>query len=315
MNRRVYEYERMISEIPAHARQVMHERYPHIAQMIRRPHARQHQQLRVGDAAAAENDFVALHHKPFAAALHFHARRALALKQQLARHAVRPYGQVKPVARLAEIAQACTPADAVRVVAGNRADAVRIGRVQVVNMRVAELAAGVIERRLRRQPRLALKAVADDRAFAAVKIVLEIGIRLHPAKERQNPLKRPFAIAVSRCPVLEIVRQPAQKHLPVNRASAARNLAPWHKHRLRHIISLARELPVMLVAHHNIRARRIAILQLLRQPLEIRIIRPRLQQQHRPCPILRQPTRRRRARRPRPYDHNIILHGIPAPFA
>ena len=218
------------------------------------------------------------------------------------------------MARLAQIAQRCTPADAVRVVAGNRPDPVRIRRVQVVDVRVAQRPAGVIERRLRRQPVVALKPMADDRPLAAVKIVLEIGIRLHPAKERQRPFIRPFVIAVSRCPVLEILRQPAQKHLPVNRASAARNLAARHKHRLRHIIRLARELPVMLIAHHNIRARSIPILQLLRQPLEIRIIRPRLHQQHRPCPILRQPPRRRRTRRPRPNNHNIILHRLSRSF-
>ena len=74
------EYQRMVAEVASHAGQVMHHRDAHLLKVVGRPHARQHQQLRVSDGAAAEDYLIRLSDEPLAAALHIYAGNSLAVE-------------------------------------------------------------------------------------------------------------------------------------------------------------------------------------------------------------------------------------------
>ena len=164
----------------------------------------------------------------------------------------------------------------------------RVRRVQVLYDGEACVYAGVVEPCLRRQPCLALEAVAYNRPLSAVKVVGEVGVRLKLAEKGQHILELPVIVAIS-SPVVEVVCLAAQEDLSVDRAGAARNLAARHEHRLGDVIALAYELPVVVVTHHDVRAGCITELQFLRQHIEVRIVRSSLQEQHRSLRVFREP--------------------------
>ena len=116
----------------------MHDRDVELSQVVRRAHAGEHQQLRVGNCAAAENDLIGLYDELFSAALDLYADYSLAVEQEPVRHAVGPDREVQPVSRLAEIAEVGAPAYAVRVVARDGPDAVGIGLVEVGDIRESQ---------------------------------------------------------------------------------------------------------------------------------------------------------------------------------
>ena len=302
----------MIPQVLPHAAKFVDERDAEIRQMRRGPHARQHQQLRRADSPRAQDNFIPEHVESLAAAFHPHANRALALKQDAPRGAVRPNRQVKPMARHPQIADIRAPADALRVVERRGADARRVGIIQIRALGIARRDAGVIERLLRRQPLIPLEPPRDDRPIAAVKIVRKVGIRLQPPEIGHKLLKRPVVVPHSR-PRVVIFRHAAQKHLPVDGAGSPRNLAARHHHRLRPLRRLPPELPVM-IAHHHIRPRGVPIPHLIRQLVNLGIIRPRLQQQHGHIRILAKPRRHNRPRRPSPHHNLVILHSASPPY-
>ena len=183
--------------------------------------------------------------------------------------------------------------------------------VQVGIMPVAPLHTSVIKRPLHRRPLLPFPPHDGDGAVAAVKIVLNIQIGLGAAVERQHLQIAPFGVA-ERFPALEILRQPPQENLPVNRPGAADNLA------LRDV-----DFPLLVIDHpaqrprhrrpNGLPGRRMSIAHRRRQLLRVGVIQPRLQQQHRPAAahkprILRQPPGHHRPRRPAAHHNNIVLH-------
>ena len=269
--------------------------------------ARQHQQLRAANRARAQDDLAPFDDEALAAAFDFYPDRPRAVEQDAPRHAVGAYRQIQPVPRLAQIAQTGTPANPVRIVARQRPHAVRVRRVEIRRLRKAGVHAGGVKPMLTRTPALALEPVADDRPVRPVKIVVEIRIRLHLSEEGQNVLEPPLVVAELR-PVIEIVRQPAQEDLAIDRARAAGDFSAWDEHRLRDVVRLAGELPIVVVAHHNIGSGGVALLELFRKRIEIGIVGPRLQQQNGLRRVFRNPPRDRRPRRPRANDNDIVLH-------
>ena len=214
--------------------------------------------------------------------------------------------------RRAQIAQIGTPAYAVRIVARQGPNPARVRRVEIRRFWEAGVHAGGVKPMLYRMPAFALEAMADDGTVRPVKIVVEVRIRLQLPKEGQDVLEPPIVVA-EHCPVVEIVSQPAQEDLPVDGARAAGDFPSWDEHRLRDVVRLADEPPVVVVAHHNIGAGGVALLELLRERIEVGIVGPRLQQQDGRGRVFRNPARDRRPRRPRANDNDVVLHGKPLP--
>ena len=126
-----YIHQRMVAQVLPHAGQVFEDGDAQFAQMVGGADAGQHQDLGRAHRAAAEYDFAAFHHEPFAAALNIHADCAIAVEDDAMHNAVGADGEVEAVAGQAEIAQVGAPADAFRVVQGQRPYACSIGRIVV----------------------------------------------------------------------------------------------------------------------------------------------------------------------------------------
>ena len=85
----------MVAQVLPDARQVMHQRNAKLSEVRGRAHAGQHQNLRRADRARAQHYLVAEYLKGFAARLHLHAHRTLALEQDALRGAVCANRQVQ----------------------------------------------------------------------------------------------------------------------------------------------------------------------------------------------------------------------------
>ena len=304
-------HRRVIAQVLPHAGQMPHKRYAHLSKMLFRPHARQHQQLRRIDSAPAQYNLARLHSKPLAAALHLHAHGAPALKQNPPRQRVRPDSQVKPVARHPQISQRRAHPNAVYAVQRVVAHAGGFGVIHILGERKARRLRRVQKRARYRQQLIRAVAPRGNWPIRPVKVVaLKVKIVFHLAKVRQHIQKRPIAVAPRR-PVVVVLRDPPKKHLPVNRAGAARHLAARQpkrrpvRRRLR-LIPPGVRVPMRLVI-----PRQHAVLDMIGQPREIRVIRPRLQQQHGSPGVLRQAARQRAPRRTRAHYHDIIAHCRP----
>ena len=191
------------------------------------------------------------------------------------------------MASLVQVSQGGAHADAAGVVEGRGADAGGVGVVVVGAVGEPGLATGLVEGRLRRMPCLRLETVADDGAVGAVEVVGEVSVGLQLAEVGQAVGIAPFAVA-HLGPGIVVFGHASQEHLAVDGAGAARDLAAGHHHRRGALGGLANELPVV-VADHYVYFGGVAELHFLRQSLEVRVVRPGLQQQHRDVGILGQP--------------------------
>src|SRR5215831_15112175 len=139
---------------------------------------------------------------------------------------------------------------------------------------------GVVEGLLVWQPLVSLKASDNDRTVGAMKVaVTEVRVRLNLAEILKAMLKVPLIVAY-RSPCVIIFRHAAQEHLAIDGTRATRHLAPRHHHLRRLIGRFADELPVM-VTDHDVCSGSIAVLHLIRQLLQGRIIGAGLDEQHR----------------------------------
>ena len=268
----------MVAQVLPHTGRVLEHRNAHFVQVVGRPDARKHQNLRRTDCARAQDDLAALDHEPLAAALHIHAGRTVALEDDAINQAVGADGQVEPMPRQAEIAEVRAPAYALRVVQRQRPHASRVRRVMIWAVREAVVEAGLVERLGRAAPLLFRESVADDWPVRAVVVVAVSGVRLQLAEVRQRVLECPLVVAPGR-PAVVVVRHAAQEDLAIDGAGSARYLAARHQHRLRLICGARRELPVV-VARHDVGRGRVAVLDLFGQVVQFGVVRPRLKQQH-----------------------------------
>src|SRR4030095_4323423 len=111
---------------------------------------------------------------------------------------------------LAQIAQRGTPANAVRVVAGHRANASGVRVIMVWTLRTSCRSTGFVEGPLVWQPLVSLKASDNDRTVGAMKVaVTEVRVRLNLAEILKAMLKVPLIVAY-RSPCVIIFRHAAQ---------------------------------------------------------------------------------------------------------
>ena len=296
----------MVSHVLPHAGQVGHHRDAELPQVGRRADARQHQDVGRADGAGAENDLVAFDGEDLAAAFHPSSDSAVAFEQDALHVAVGADGEIEAMARLVQVAQGGAHAHAAGVVEGSRADAGGVGVVVVRAVGKPRLAAGGVECVLCRVPGLRLEAVAHDGAVGAVEIVGEVSVGLQLAEVGQAVGVAPFAVAHFG-PRIVVLRHAAQEHLPVDGAGAAGDLAARHHHRRGALGGLADELPVV-VADHDVDFSGVAELHLLRQTLEVGIVRPSLQQQHRHRRVFGQPRGDDGAGGTGPNHDVVVLH-------
>ena len=190
---------------------------------------------------------------------------------------------------------------------GSGTDACRIRRVVVRAVREAVVQAGFVERLGRAAPLLLGEAVADDGAVRAVVVVAVSGVGLQLAEVRQRVLESPLVVAPGR-PAVVVVRHAAQEYLPVDRAGAAGDLAARHQHRLRLLGGARRELPVV-VARHDVGRRRVAVLHLFRQVVDVGVVRACFKEQDGGVWVFGETGRQNRARRASADDDVVVLHG------
>ena len=152
--------------------------------------------------------------------------------------------------------------------------------VEVFGLRKAHPTAGFVERALRGVPVLALEPVADDRAVGPVEVVVKVHVRLELAEEGQDALELPLVVA-QRCPCVEVVGQATKEHLAVDGAGPSGYLSPGDQHGEGDVVGLARKLPVVVVANHDIGTGRVPELELVGQVLEVRVVGAGFKQEHR----------------------------------
>src|SRR5262245_41896735 len=236
------------------------------------------------NSARTQDDFLAGDGKFLSTALHLDTDGFLSVEDDAVHHTIGPDRQVQPMPGLAEIAQRCTPANTVRIVAGHRANASGVRVIMVWTVRNAGGPTVIVAGSLIWQPLFSLKASDNECTVGIMKVAsTEVIIRLNLAEILKAMLKVPLIVA-HRSPGVIILRHAAQEHLAIDGTRSARHLAPRHHHLRRLVGRFADELPVM-VTDHNIGGRGIAVLHLIWQLLQGRIIGSGLDQQHRPLGV------------------------------
>ena len=201
--------------------------------------------------------------------------------------------------------------DSVDVVQRTLSHSRRVWMVLVERLRIACRDAGVPEGPGGRQQLLPLVSADGDRAARAVKVVpAEVQIRLGLTEVLQGLDERPLVVALL-CPLVVVLRNPPEEHLPVDRAGASGHLAAGKLERRPsgcrggHVPPRRRVVPVG--GEPGV----VTLLHLYRQLVRVRVVRPGFQKQHRSRGVFRQPCREHRARGACPYDHHVVSHTPP----
>ena len=95
----------MVPQVLAHPGQVVHHFNAKAADVFRRTHAREQQQVGRPDGAAADHYLLPLNGEHLAAALRLHAHGPLPLEQDAPGRNAAPHGQVQPVPGLLQVGQ------------------------------------------------------------------------------------------------------------------------------------------------------------------------------------------------------------------
>ena len=107
----------------------------------------------------------------------------------------------------------------------------------------------------------------------------ELGVGLQLAEVVEQVLVAPLVVALG-SPGIEVLGYTTQENLPVDGAAASGYLAPGNLKFAAGVSAAATEIPVVVMGNH-IDARGEAELDFLGQMLEIGVVRPGFQQQHR----------------------------------
>jgi len=194
------------------------------------PDAGKHHDLRCGDRARANDDLVSANPLDLAVALHLHAHGPSLLEQNTVGRAVGQDAQIGPAARRRQVGQGRALAHTVNRIQRKRANAGRVRPICVGAFGKAGRATSLHPGRLVRPPRVLGIAAHPDRAVVTVKVGRpEVEVVLHLAIVGQDLVESP-AVVAHRRPRLEILRHAAQKDLGVDRARAAHDPAPRHRH-------------------------------------------------------------------------------------
>ena len=214
----------MVEQVLAHAGQFLDDRYAELLKLVARAHSRQHQEVGRFQRAGAQHNLIGLDVEYLAAAFGLHAGDASAIEQDPSDEDVALDGEVEAVAHGIQVGDRRAHANAGLVVHGNRADARRVGAVEVGVGGVAAFEGGGVEGFLNVGPRLVLAADDGDGTVAAVEIVLDVEVGLSLAKEGQDFQVSPLLVAEG-CPPLEVLGQAAQIDLAVDGTGTADDLA------------------------------------------------------------------------------------------
>jgi hypothetical protein len=153
-----------------------------LAQMVSRPHAREHQQLRRCDGPRRQDNRLRLDDKPFSTALHVHARGLFPRKEETPHQHIRFDGQIEPMADGVEISQRRAHADPVGVIHRERAHPHRSGVVHVRVVGEICRETRLIECGLRGQPGLARMATHRNGTVEPVKVASDVQVRFQFSK-------------------------------------------------------------------------------------------------------------------------------------
>ncbi len=176
-----------------------------------------------------------------------------------------------------KVPQGRAPANAVGIVARHGSDARGVGVIVIRTQGKPQRLASLVKRSLVRQPFVRLKTPGNDRTSGAMKLVMaEIGVAFDLAEELEAMLVVPLIVAHRR-PRVVIFGNAAQKDLTVDGARPAGHLASRHQHGWRFVSPTPRKLPVV-IADHDVGGRDIAVFELTWQVVDVRVIRPRLQE-------------------------------------
>src|SRR5215510_11980866 len=245
--------------------------------------------MRRTNGTSAENNLAARHDKSFATPLDLDPGSACAIEEEATHQTVGLNRQVQPMPGLTQVTEGSAIANPVGVVEWGRADAGGVRTVMVRTIGEPGGATRLVEGDLAREPGIARKPMGDDGASIAMKFIGEILVIFQLTKVGEQLLKSPLVITHG-SPGVIVLRYPAQEDLAVDGAGTTRHLATRHEHLRGLVRGLADKLPVV-VAGHDVDFGGIAVLDLFWQVLDIRIIRPCLQQQDRAHRILRQSRR------------------------
>ena len=187
-----------------------------------------------------------------------------------------------------------------------RAPAVRV--VRILAAREAEFVA-------RLQPRLVhagqfippIAPDADRPRVAVVRAIAEVEVPFEPLERRENVLPGPFRVAFSR-PTVVILGHASQRDGRVHRARPARHASARERPRSARFGRLVAEAPVV----GRVRVV-VAVYEVVGRLPGIGIIRPCLDEQHRPPRILARPGRDHRTRRARADNHDVEEFRVPEP--
>src|SRR5919108_4313058 len=156
-----------------------------------------------------------------------------------------------------------------------------------------------------REPLLPLIAAHGDRTTGTVEVPPIIQVVFHLTEVGQDLEKGPLIIAPGR-PVVIVLRDAAVEDLPIDGAGAAGRLATGYRQtRLlrgdgRHVCpamgTISRQPDI------------VAQLEVIREMLEVRIIRSGLEEEHRSARILRQASREHTPSRPCANDNHVVSH-------
>ena len=299
--------DRMVSQILPHSGKVMDNRNAELLQLVGRPDARKHQGLGRSDGPGTQDYFIAFDGESFAAAFHLNAGGSIALEEYPADHGVGPYCQVEPVPAHVQIAQSRAPPDAIRIVHRAWAHARGVGKIVVRAVGDSFGAARLEKRPLVGQPVLGLEPVDDYWPVGVMEVVgAEIGIGFNHPQVLEQVGERPLVVSLGG-PGIVVLGHPAEKHLPIDGAGPAGNLAAGHHHGRRSGGPPARKLPVV-VARHDIGGGCVTELDLVGQLFEVGVIGAGLDQQHRLAWVFAQPGGHNRPGRTGAEDDVVVLH-------
>ena len=216
-------------------------------------------------------------------------------------------GQVQAVAVLAQVGDRRAYPHAPQVVGWGYADARGIGPVGVLDDRVAfddtRFAEGPLYRRLR----VGLSAPHRDGAIRPVKVVMDVQVVLHLAKERQHLGIGPLIIAHGG-PVVIVLGQPALHGLAVDGGPTPDHFPLCHVDFALFLGGHPSQGPVVLRLG-GLGVAGVAVFHLVRDVVEVRVIPAGLQEEYRPVWVFRQPAGQDGSRGPAPNDNDVVLHG------
>ena len=304
---------RVVAKVLPHAGRVLDDPHPVPFQVLRRAHARQHQKLGRAYRAASSHHLTGVVDGSPVLGRYLHPDGAPALEQYPPRLRASGDRQVGPLAGHAQVSQRGAPPHAVHVVQGRGADPGRVGVVVVRALREPVVEAGLVEGLLVLVHLRLGKPAHRYRPVRSVEVAAEAAVALEAAEVGQQLPVVPLVVAHSG-PAVVVLGHAAQQYLGVHGTRPAGNLPSGYQPRLGIVRKPSHVgAPVLADKAPGERsAGAVAVLHFVGQRGRVRVVAPRLQQQHRAVRVLCQPRRQDRPCRASPDDYRVVRgHAFP----